>query len=500
MAEFALVVGAGMGGMFCALALAQHDFKVLLLERDPPLPDQPDEAFHISARRGVAQTRHTHAFRARFCELLRSRYPSVYADLLQAGAIEVPIVDTIPPKARPGFTPREDDASLTVLASRRSTVEWVIRRHLRTLHNVSIRYGTRVDGLHVEHSSAGVPIVRGVQVGGEVLGADLVIDASGHASRLERWLAAAGLLTSATVESCELNYFSRFYRTLPRAQPPLTGPCSRVGDLGYLKYGVVDADAGCFSVTLAVPESEEALCAAIRQTPLFEAVCNALPGVAPWVAPSRAEPLGPVAGMGNLQSVWRDPMPDGSPVALNIFAVGDSLIRSNPLYGRGCTFAAVEAHLLAAALAATRDPLARAAAYGRAIERELRPYFEDMRRLDRLSTARARNLSAPASDAPSTEHWRARILRSWWRDGVEIALRRDSGLLRRFLRAHHMLAAPRWWLRPGALVSISRTWLRGRARNAEYYEAGPGPDRRELMSRIEALQVAVSSASATVAP
>lgn len=480
MVERVTIVGAGMAGMFCALALQQHDFQIRLLERDPPPPDQPEDWFGIGERRGVGQTRHTHAFRARFCQLLRSRYPDIYSALLQAGAAEVPIVETIPPKSRRNFAPRDDDALLTVLASRRSTVEWVMRRRLQELPGISILNGAKAEGLQIERSPTGAAIVRGVNVGGEVLSADVVVDASGHASRLDQWLAAADLRTSVSVEESELMYFSRFYRLRPQARPPGSGPWSRVGDLGYMKYGVVDADNGCFSITLAVPEFDETLRLAVRQTATFDAVCNLLPGVAPWVAPERSEPMGSVAGMGNLRSVWREMAPDGRPVVLNLFAVGDSLVRSNPLYGRGCTFAAIEAHLLADVLAATREPHARAVTYDREVKQQLQPYFLDMRRLDRLAAARARQVAAP----PSRERWRARVIRSWWRDGVEIALRRDPRVLRRFLRAHHMLAAPRWWLGPEALLSILYTWLRGRSRNADYYEASQGPSRQDLLSRI----------------
>ena len=75
--------------------------------------------------------------------------------------------------------------------------------------------------------------------------------------------------------------------------------------------------------------------------------------------------------------------------------VGDSLVRSNPLFGRGCFFAAVGAHLLRDALAASSDPIVRVADYQRRVVRELRPYYDVMQNADRSAIRRARRLLTP---------------------------------------------------------------------------------------------------------
>jgi hypothetical protein len=77
--------------------------------------------------------------------------------------------------------------------------------------------------------------------------------------------------------------------------------------------------------------------------------------------------------MGDLICRWRDMVVDGQPAALGYFAVGDNLIRTNPLYGRGCSFAAVGAYRLRDVLDATRDPTERARAYHDGIWEDLRP-------------------------------------------------------------------------------------------------------------------------------
>ena len=65
------------------------------------------------------------------------------------------------------------------------------------------------------------------------------------------------------------------------------------------------------------------------------------------------------------------------------------MIRANPLYGRGCSFAAVAAFELKAALEEAATPLARARAYHGRIRSVLRPYFDGMRNQDRAAIKRA---------------------------------------------------------------------------------------------------------------
>ena len=108
-------------------------------------------------------------------------------------------------------------------------------------------------------------------------------------------------------------------------------------DLGYIKFGVFIADNRHFSVTLATPEIETEMRMAVMKPENFDAICMALPGAARWMNPERAEPVSQVFAMGNLQNVWRHYLKDGEPQVLNFFAIGDAAIRTNPLYGRGCS-------------------------------------------------------------------------------------------------------------------------------------------------------------------
>jgi hypothetical protein len=293
------------------------------------------------------------------------------------------------------------------------------------------------------------------------------------------WLTEAGAVIPETAEGCAILYYTRFYEFAPGQGDPPRGGHSPNGDLGYIKFGVFPADNGTFSVTLAVPEVEETLRVAVVRPDIFDAICARMPGLAAWTDPARSFPVSKVYAMGDLQSRWREMAPDGAPVVLNAFSVGDSLVRTNPLYGRGCSFAAIEAHALRDVLAETADPAARAAAYSTRIRSVLEPFYDDMRDQDRAAARRA----AHGLDRDYRPPWRARLMRRFIEDGVGVAIRQDPELFRAAMRAFHMLEPPRAWLnRPATLAKVGAALVRGRKANARFYPDKPGPGRLEMFA------------------
>ncbi len=120
---------------------------------------------------------------------------------------------------------------------------------------------------------------------------------------------------------------------------------------------------------------------------------------APWLD-GRAEPItDQVHVMAGLLNRWREYVVDGRPLALGVFPIGDALMCTNPLYGRGCSTAFWSAHLLGEALAANPDdPLAQAQAYDAAVRAELRPWY----RATVLQDAEARPCAPPRSSPART--------------------------------------------------------------------------------------------------
>jgi flavin-dependent dehydrogenase len=182
--------------------------------------------------------------------------------------------------------------------------------------------------------------------------------------------------------------------------------------------------------------------------------------------------------MGDLHSRWRDLVVDGKPSVLGFFPVGDSFIRTNPLYGRGCSIAAVSAYMLRDVLDETRNPAQRLLAYHGRLKKEIKPYYVTMRAQDRAAIKRA-----AATLTPNVKRsLRSRIFQSFIEDGVVIATRSDIGLLRESMRGFHMLEHPNKWLgRPGNFIRILHYWSRGKRRNAAAYPPKPGPKREAML-------------------
>lgn len=438
-----VVVGGGVAGLGSALVLAHQGHTVTVVERDDtPMPSSADDAFEWD-RRGAPQVRHSHAFLARLVGLLRTEHPAVYADLLQEGATEMRFGDDLPPTIT-DFVREPSDDELVMLACRRTTFEWVLRRHALAEGRVTFRVGVGVDGVVTgETIVSGVPHVVGVRLAdGSVVEGDLVVVAAGRRSALTEWLEAVGAEeVHEEVDDTGIVYFSRFYRLNDGAEyPPRTGPIG--GDLGYLKYGVFVGDNRSFSVTLATPTDDDHLRKVLADPVVFDQCAGQLVATAPWLD-GRATPItAEVHVMAGLLNRWREYVVDGTPVATGVVPVGDAVLCTNPLYGRGCSIAFWGAHLLADAVAAhPDDPLAIARAYDRSLRAEIMPWY----RAGVEQDAEARRVAAALlrGDDPDGDTSDPRtFMRSVFRDGLLPAIRSDAVVLRAFFRSFNLLSAP----------------------------------------------------------
>jgi 2-polyprenyl-6-methoxyphenol hydroxylase-like FAD-dependent oxidoreductase len=481
MSERVLVIGAGMAGLCAALALAPTGRQVTLLERDPPPPEgDADHAFAEWSRRGVGHLRHSHAFLARLRGIIRDEHPELLAELLSAGCRELTFDGMLTDLHKKTYRPEPIDADFVILTSRRTTLELVMRRYVARLPGVTIRSETFVASLLTE---PGPPLrVTGVRLeNGDELTADLVVDAAGRTSGATEQLTDLGAPIAEASETAGILYFTRHYRLRPDVSEPPRGKAPATGDLGFLKFGVFPGDNGCFSITICVPEIELEMRKAIVDPDTFDAVCRQMPGLVPWLEPDRSEGVSRVFGMGDLRSRWRDLVKDGQPAVLNFFSLGDSLIRTNPLYGRGCSFAAASAYLLRDALRANPDPTERMLTFDAAVKRDLKPFYDNMLDQDRAAIRRSRQALTPGY-APGL---RSRMMKSFLEDGVGVAVRSDPDLLRAAMRGFHMLEHPSAWLRrPKNLAKVMGYWARGKRANAPAYPPKPGPGREPLMRAV----------------
>ena len=182
----AVVIGAGMGGLAAAKAVAPFFEQVTVLDRDW-LPDEP------VPRVGTPQARHAHALLAGGEEALEALFPDLRGDLVKAGAVVARAgLDII--VEQPGYDPFPvRDLGFDTIFLSRPLLEYVCRRRLADEPNVPVQPRARVVAIVAAEGGA-VAGVRCEDSNGHVtpLDADLVVDASGRAAPTLSFMEGAG--------------------------------------------------------------------------------------------------------------------------------------------------------------------------------------------------------------------------------------------------------------------------------------------------------------------
>ena len=154
------------------------------------MPDSLSAAFAWDRRRAAVPA--LHALLGRLHNLLRDGIPTCWSPCSTPAPPGHRQADRMP-ETLDDRTPMPGDEDLTLIASRRTTFEWVLRRAVLGTEGVEVRTGVAVSGLCGDHTAA-IPHVDGVVLDdGSVLGADLVVAANGRRSTVPDWLAEIGV-------------------------------------------------------------------------------------------------------------------------------------------------------------------------------------------------------------------------------------------------------------------------------------------------------------------
>ena len=329
------VIGGSAAGLFTSLLLARAGHEAVVLDRDPvePAPDVESAAQQVF-RPAAPQIVQPHVVLSLCRELLRQRLPEVYDGLIAAGVAEASLSSQMPPSLA-DRTGRPGDEQLTMLMTRRSTLDWVLRRAAVAQPGVTVRGGVQATGLLATPGSP--PHVTGVRTRAGDLRADLVVNATGRRSSLDRWLAAIGSQPTATqAAECGLAYYSRHYRL--RTSAGLPGPVTTriVAGLDEFTVGIWGGDNATMLLCIA-PLAEDKRFRGVRDPGIFTRVLRTVPAYAAWL--DVLEPTSPVFPMGGLHNTLRRLVVGGSPVATGLHAVGDNVCTTNPTLGRGLSLA-----------------------------------------------------------------------------------------------------------------------------------------------------------------
>jgi 2-polyprenyl-6-methoxyphenol hydroxylase-like FAD-dependent oxidoreductase len=341
-----LIVGSGPTGLLLGAALARRGHQVTSVDRDH---GPTGEAW---VRRGVMQFEHAHGFRPQVPMTLEAEWPEALDSWRNLGArpVEAP---------NPAGPPQ-----VLGMLSRRSTFERALRHTAEKQPGLTLRTG-HVDRLVFDRGQ-----VVGARVDGSLVEADLVVDASGRSGRLGRSSAQDG--GPELDGDCGLAYVDRTYRLRPGAEPgPMVSPIAYVADFDGYQCLVFLHEAGHFSVVLVRPTADAAL-KALRFETAFEAACRAIPALAEWTQPDRAQATSAVLVGGALRNVYRRQA--GTP---GLVALGDSVATTTPTRGRGIAMACMQVSALLALLDEGADPDAVAEPFGAWCDYAIEPWVAD---------------------------------------------------------------------------------------------------------------------------
>lgn len=438
MRDRAVVLGGSIAGLLAARVLAEAYTDVRVLDRD-------DLTAPGAQRRGVPQGRHIHALLARGQQVFEELFPGLAAELVAHG---VPAGDMLG-DARlyfSGHRLRQVASGLVVLSASRPFLERHVRARVRALPQVTFEPPCDIVGLATTPDRQRVTGVRLLpRADGsaeEMLGADLVVDATGRGSRIPVWLEALGYERPDEERvPIGLGYSTRRYRLRPDALGGdfaclhgLTPEQPRGGLLAML-------EGDQWMLTLAGilgdhpptdPDGFLAFARSLQFPDISEAIRD-------------AEPLDDPVAFRFPASVRRryerlTRFPEG------LLVLGDSVCSLNPIYGQGISVAALEALTLRSHLERHTQP-------------QPRRFLRDLARVidTPWEMAVGGDLVFPGVEGPRTHRLR---MASAYIARLHAAAARDARLARAFVRVSGLVDGPEALLHPSVALRVLRQSLR----------------------------------------
>jgi 2-polyprenyl-6-methoxyphenol hydroxylase-like FAD-dependent oxidoreductase len=337
-ADHAVVIGAGMGGLAAAKAVAPYFDKVTVLERDA-LPDGPE------FRSGTPQARHAHVLLAGGERALEELFPGIGSDLLTAGAAKGRAGLAVKFE-QPGFDPfPRRDLGFDAFFVSRPLLEYACRRRLREESNVELRHRSRVTDAAPSPDWRKLVAVRFEDEQGkpETISADLIVDASGRAAPTLSLLESIGASKLEVTEiGIDQAYATAVFEVPAEASRDWMG-LVHFGTPPEENFGglIVPIERGQWIVSLgrvhgdplpAEIEGFKAFAKTFRTPTFFDAI-------------NGATQVGEIARY-NMPASLRRHFQRLERFPRGLIPLGDSVCRFNPVFGQGMSVAAQEAVVL----------------------------------------------------------------------------------------------------------------------------------------------------------
>jgi len=429
--DHAVVLGAGVAGLLAARVLTETYERVTVLDRDL-LPDTAEP------RRGVPQGRHAHNLLPSGAAVIGELFPGLL-DELEAGGTPV-VRDLAEIRFCPGghlLRLQGRFAGPPLYQPSRPHLEGRLRARVRELPGVRVLDRCEVTGLAATPRRDRVTGVRTARGGGEILGADLVVDATGRGGRTPAWLAELGWAGPPEERlAVDVLYATRHLR-LPPDAPALkvvgfgARPDRPTGFVLFAQEGdrwVLTAFGYGAHHPPTDPEGMLAFVGTVAPPDVFAAI-------------RAAEPLDDVVTHRFPANIRRryDRMRQ---FPAGLLVVGDAVCSSNPAYALGMSVAALQAGAL-------RDTLARG-------DRNLaRRFF----RAAAVPTGRAWQAAVGADlrlpSVPEPRPLPARLVGAYVERALTAA-EHDPVVAERFLRVAALLDPFPRLLRPPTVVRVLR--------------------------------------------
>ncbi|MGW7008830.1 FAD-dependent oxidoreductase [Streptomyces sp. NPDC054933] len=429
----AIVLGGSIAGLGAARMLSDHADEVVVIEPD-------DLRLSAEVRRGVPQGTQVHAVLSMGSDLLERWLPGLTDELIADGAIS----------NRGDEIEHYFDGALKVRVPERTIgltrpmLERHIRRRVLDDDRLRLVQGRAQGLLFAGERVTGVRYVPPGATDSETLTADLVVDATGRGTQLDRWLSAAGWSPPALERmDLQLGYATALFNSgdeLPEVNvvQAIATPQGPYRD----SFAAVRVEAGRWMVVVAAYGQDRPTRAAEE----FIRRCQDSPVRPIGEIASRCPMEGEVTTY-TMADSRRRRFTDLNRFPAGLVAVGDSVASFNPIYGQGMTSALLQGSCLSAYLRS-----------GASLDQPAWDYFRRVQVIVDaawgLSTLM--DLALPHVDGPYPRGYR---FARWYSEVFNRATFTDPDLHRQFLEVAHMRKHPRVLSRPRTVAALTRALL-----------------------------------------